>query len=95
VQLRHLRKEEHGAYRVEKRRWEWQEALRTNAKERVWEYKVAGRREVASGEQGRRRQGGKEQRKADSRQMVKSGGATELVKSGDEPPHSKAEGTWA
>jgi len=42
AQLRHLRKAKHGAYRVDKRRREWQEALRTNAKERVWEYKVAG-----------------------------------------------------
>jgi len=42
AQLRHLRKAEHGAYRVEKRRREWQEALRTNAKERVWEYRVEG-----------------------------------------------------
>jgi hypothetical protein len=42
AQLRHLRKEEHGAYRIEKRRREWQEALRTNAKERVWEYRIGG-----------------------------------------------------
>lgn len=40
AQLRHMRKEKHGAYRVEKRHREWQEALRTNAKERVWEYRV-------------------------------------------------------
>ena len=40
AQLRHLRKEAHGAYRVEKRRREWQEALKTNTKEKVWEYQV-------------------------------------------------------
>ena len=46
AQLRHLRKEAHGAYRVEKRRREWQEALKTNTKENVWEYqvKVLGRK---------------------------------------------------
>jgi hypothetical protein len=42
AQLRHLRKEGHGAFRVEKRRREWQEALKTNAKERVWQYQVRG-----------------------------------------------------
>lgn len=40
AQLRHLRKERHGAYHVEKRRRTWQEALRTNANERVWEYRI-------------------------------------------------------
>jgi hypothetical protein len=40
AQLRHLRKEAHGAYQVAKRRREWQEGLRTNTKERVWEYRV-------------------------------------------------------
>jgi hypothetical protein len=40
AQLRHLRKEEHGSYRVEKRRRAWEEALRTNAKEKVWEYSL-------------------------------------------------------
>jgi biotin operon repressor len=40
AQLRHLRKEEHGAFQVEKRRREWEEALRTNAREKVWEYQV-------------------------------------------------------
>jgi hypothetical protein len=40
AQLRHMRKEEHGAYRVEKRKREWQEALRTNTREHVWEYRV-------------------------------------------------------
>lgn len=40
AQLRHLRKEEHGAYRVDKRRREWQEGLRTNTDERVWEYRI-------------------------------------------------------
>jgi hypothetical protein len=38
AQLRHLRKEEYGSYLVEKRRRGWQEALRTNTMERVWEY---------------------------------------------------------
>jgi hypothetical protein len=42
AQLRHLRKERHGSYRVEKRHRDWQEALRTNAQERVWEYRVKG-----------------------------------------------------
>ena len=40
AQLRHLRKEKHGAWRVEKRPREWEEALRTNTRERVWEYRV-------------------------------------------------------
>jgi len=40
AQLRHLRKAEHGAYQVEKRRREWEEALKTNTKEKVWEYRV-------------------------------------------------------
>jgi len=40
AQLRHLRKAEHGAYHVEKRRQEWEEALKTNTKEKVWEYRV-------------------------------------------------------
>jgi hypothetical protein len=40
AQLRHLRKEEHGAYDVERRRRGWQEALRTNTLERVWEYRL-------------------------------------------------------
>ena len=40
AQLRHLRKAEHGAFLVEKRRREWQEALRTNTREKVWEYQV-------------------------------------------------------
>ena len=42
AQLRHLRKERHGAYRVEKRRREWEEALKTNVNEKVWEYRLAG-----------------------------------------------------
>lgn len=42
AQLRHLRKEEYGAFTVEKRRREWVEALRTNMRERVWEYQVKG-----------------------------------------------------
>jgi len=40
AQLRHLRKERHGGYHVEKRRREWQEALRTNTNKRVWEYRI-------------------------------------------------------
>jgi hypothetical protein len=42
AQLRHLRKEEHGAFEVEKRRRIGDEALRTNTRERVWEYRVTG-----------------------------------------------------
>jgi biotin operon repressor len=42
AQLRHLRKEEHGAFQVEKRRREWEEALRRNTREKVWEYQVRG-----------------------------------------------------
>jgi transcriptional antiterminator len=41
AQLRHLRKSEHGAYRIEKRRREWEESLRTNSNEKVWEYRLA------------------------------------------------------
>jgi len=40
AQLRHMRKPEYGGYPVEKRRREWQEALKTNAMEKVWEYRV-------------------------------------------------------
>jgi len=40
AQSRHMRKEEHGAFRVEKRRRTWEEALRASTKERVWEYQV-------------------------------------------------------
>ena len=42
AQLRHLRKEEHGAFEVEKRRRGSEEALRTNTREKVWEYQVKG-----------------------------------------------------
>jgi len=42
AQLRHLRKEEHGGFEVEKRRRMSDEALRTNTRERVWEYQVKG-----------------------------------------------------
>jgi hypothetical protein len=42
AQLRHLRKEEHGAFEVVKRRRIGDEALRTNTRERVWEYQVKG-----------------------------------------------------
>jgi len=42
AQLRHLRKAEHGGFEVEKRRRTSDEALRTNARERVWEYQVQG-----------------------------------------------------
>ncbi len=40
AQLRHLRKEQHGGFAVEKRRRTSDEVLRTNARERVWEYQV-------------------------------------------------------
>jgi hypothetical protein len=40
AQLRHMRKAEHGGYRVEKRRRQWEEALKTNTAEKVWEYRV-------------------------------------------------------
>ena len=40
AQMRHLRKEEHGAFGVEKRRREWAEALRAGTREKVWEYQV-------------------------------------------------------
>jgi hypothetical protein len=42
AQLRHLRKAEHGAFTVAKRRRTGDEALRTNTHERVWEYQVQG-----------------------------------------------------
>ena len=41
AQLRHLRKTEHGGFRVEKRRRGWEEALRANTREKVWEYQVS------------------------------------------------------
>jgi len=40
AQLRRLRKEEHGGWEVLKRKREWQEALKTNTRERVWEYQL-------------------------------------------------------
>jgi len=40
AQLRHLRKPRHGAFHVEKRRRTSDEALRSNTRERVWEYQV-------------------------------------------------------
>jgi hypothetical protein len=40
AQLRHLRKLEHGAHCVEKRHRQWEESLRTNTKERIWEYRI-------------------------------------------------------
>lgn len=40
AQLRHLRKEEHGGWEVMKRKREWQEALKTNTRERVWKYRL-------------------------------------------------------
>ena len=40
AQMRHLRKEEHGGFCIEKRLRNWVEALRTNTTERVWEYKI-------------------------------------------------------
>lgn len=42
AQLRHLREVEHGAFTFTKRRRMGDEALRTNARERVWEYQVQG-----------------------------------------------------
>jgi len=42
AQLRHLPKEAHGGFEVEKRRRLGDEALRTNTRERVWEYQVKG-----------------------------------------------------
>jgi hypothetical protein len=42
AQLRHLRKPRHGAFLVAKRRRTSDEALRTNTRERVWEYQVKG-----------------------------------------------------
>jgi hypothetical protein len=42
AQLRHLRKAEHGAFEVDKRRRASDEALKTNTRERVWEYLVKG-----------------------------------------------------
>jgi hypothetical protein len=42
AQLRHLRKAKHGAFAVEKRRRTCDEALRTNVRERVWEYRIGG-----------------------------------------------------
>jgi len=40
--MRHLRKEEHGAWQVLKRKRASEEALRTNTRERVWEYRLKG-----------------------------------------------------
>lgn len=40
AQLRHLRKPEHGAFQVDKRRRASDEALRTNTHERVLEHQV-------------------------------------------------------
>jgi hypothetical protein len=40
AQLRHLRKERHGGWRVEKRRRCWEESLKAGTRERVWEYSV-------------------------------------------------------
>ncbi len=40
AQLRHLRKAAHGAFEVAKRRRASDEALRSNTRERVWEYQV-------------------------------------------------------
>jgi len=42
AQLRHLRKQQHGAFTVSKRRRASDEALRSNTRERVWEYQVQG-----------------------------------------------------
>ena len=42
AQLRHLRKQQHGSFTVSKRRRASDEALRSNTRERVWEYQVQG-----------------------------------------------------
>jgi hypothetical protein len=42
AQLRHLRKRDRGAFVVDKRRRTSDEALRTNSRERVWEYRIVG-----------------------------------------------------
>ena len=42
AQLRHFRKEEHGSWEVMKRKRVGEEALRTNIRERVWEYQLKG-----------------------------------------------------
>ena len=42
AQIRHLRKADRGAFVVDKRRRTSDEALRTNARERVWEYRIVG-----------------------------------------------------
>jgi hypothetical protein len=42
AQLRHLRKRDRGAFVVDKRRRASDEALRTNSRERVWEYRIVG-----------------------------------------------------
>ena len=42
AQLRHLRKEELGGWEVMKRKSVWEEALKTNTRERVWEYRLRG-----------------------------------------------------
>jgi hypothetical protein len=42
AQLRHLRKQDRGAFVVDKRRRTSDEALRTNSRERVWEYRIVG-----------------------------------------------------
>jgi len=40
AQLRHLRKPQHGAIHLDKRRRTSDEALRSNTRERVWEYQI-------------------------------------------------------
>jgi hypothetical protein len=40
AQLGHLRKPEHGGFVLEKRRREWEEALREGVHEKVWEYQM-------------------------------------------------------
>ena len=42
AQIRHLRKADRGAFVVDKRRRTSDEALRTNSRERVWEYRIVG-----------------------------------------------------
>ena len=40
AQLRHLRKPGNGGFEIAKRRRTWQEALKTNTHEKVWEYQI-------------------------------------------------------
>jgi hypothetical protein len=53
AQLRHLRKEKHGAFAVEKRRRTCEEVLRTNVRDRVWEYRGSAGERRRDGEEGK------------------------------------------